>query len=150
MTLLCMNQACAFRALSVQKACASMQPIRVETSPGHVEIALLHVIESEGSSHTDLRVAAIYDRSPIHTFLFDSEGSMLTANQAALLAHQRSALGELTHIRPATVLLLSQFQQSCSIYSLCEADIMQIDMPTRQAETAKQDSSAFLLHAEFF
>lgn len=107
-----MNQACVLRGLSMQKCCASMQPIKVETSPGHVELALLHVIESEGSSHTDLRVAAIYDRSPIHTFMFDSEGGMLTANQAALLAHQRSALGELTDIRPATVLLLSQFQRA--------------------------------------
>jgi len=103
---LCMNQTCVFGVLSVQKACATMQPIKVETSPGHVEIALLHVIESEGSSHTDLRVTAIYDRSPIHTFLFDSEGGMLTANQAALLAHQRSALGELTDVRSAIVLLL--------------------------------------------
>ena len=81
MSPLCMNQTCGFGVLSVPKACATMQPIKVETSPGHVEIALLHVIESEGSSHTDLRVAAIYDRSPIHTFLFDSEGGMLTATR---------------------------------------------------------------------
>ncbi|DBB13951.1 TPA: hypothetical protein ACH3X3_000930 [Trebouxia sp. C0006] len=89
------------------------KPIRVETSPGHVEIALLHVIESEGSSHTDLRVAAIYDRSPIHTFLFDSEGSMLTANQAALLAHQRSALG-LTVSAGSAITLRSLFD--CGSY----------------------------------
>ena len=56
----------------------------METSPGHVENALLHVIEAEQSSHTELRVAAMHDRSPIHTFLFDSQGSLLTANKAAL------------------------------------------------------------------
>ncbi len=113
-----MNEACVSGDLSMPNFCATMQPIKVETSPGHVEIALLHVIESEGSSHTDLRVAAIYDRSPIHTFLFDSEGSMLTANQAALLAHQRSALGELTDIGPAIALLLSWFQNH-SVFVRC-------------------------------
>ncbi|KAL0024765.1 hypothetical protein WJX79_003822 [Trebouxia sp. C0005] len=89
------------------------KPIKVETSPGHVEIAFLHVIESEGSSHTDLRVAAIYDRSPIHTFMFDSEGAMLTANQAALLAHQRSALG-LTASHGSAITLRSLFD--CGSY----------------------------------
>ena len=58
-------------------------------------MALLHVIESAiSSSQTDLRVAAMHDRSPIHTFLFDSEGTMLTANKMALLACQRDMTGE--------------------------------------------------------
>ncbi len=65
----------------------------METSPGHVESALLHVIESELSSHTDLRVAAMHDRSPIHTFLFDSQGELLTANTCALTACQRDTRG---------------------------------------------------------
>ena len=63
----------------------------METSPGHVENALLHVIEAEQSSHTELRVAAMHDRSPIHTFLFDSQGSLLTANKAALRFCQTGA-----------------------------------------------------------
>lgn len=52
--------------------------------PGRVENALLHVFEAEQSSHAELRVSAMHDRSPIHTFLFDSQGSLLTANKAAL------------------------------------------------------------------
>lgn len=52
--------------------------------PGRVENALLHVYEAEQSSPTDLRVSAMHDRSPLHTFLFDSQGFLLTANKAAL------------------------------------------------------------------
>ncbi|KAL3144948.1 hypothetical protein ABBQ32_003454 [Trebouxia sp. C0010 RCD-2024] len=60
------------------------KPIKVETMPGRVENALLHVYEAEQSSPTDLRVSAMHDRSPLHTFLFDSQGFLLTANKAAL------------------------------------------------------------------
>ena len=52
--------------------------------PGRVENALLHVLEAEQSSHAELRVSAMHNRSPIHTFLFDSQGNLLTANKAAL------------------------------------------------------------------
>ena len=51
---------------------------------GQVENALLHVLEAQQSSHAELRVSAMHDRSPIHTFLFDSQGWLLTANKAAL------------------------------------------------------------------
>lgn len=73
-----------------------MQPIKVETMPGHVENALLHVFDSEQTSHVELRVSAMHDRSPIHTFLFDSQGLLLTANKAALQFCQAGS-GQLPH-----------------------------------------------------
>ena len=82
-----------FLCLAIHSACATLQPIRVETLPGHVEFALMHVIESDTSCHADMRLAALFDRSPIHTFLFDSEGVLLTANKAALFAFQRDNPG---------------------------------------------------------
>lgn len=63
--------------------------------PGRVENALLHVYEAEQSSPTDLRVSAMHDRSPLHTFLFDSQGFLLTANKAALQFCQAGS-GQLT------------------------------------------------------
>ena len=74
----------------------------------------MHVIESELSSRTDLRVAAMHDRSPIHTFLFNSDGMMLTANQTALLACERDTSGApialFTH---ASALLISHDKATC-------------------------------------
>ena len=63
--------------------------------PGQVENALLHVLEADQSSHAELRVSAMHDRSPIHTFLFDSQGLLLTANKAALQFCQAGS-GQLT------------------------------------------------------
>lgn len=70
--------------------------------PGRVENALLHVLDTEQTSHAELRVSAMHDRSPIHTFLFDSQGLLLTANKAALQfcqagSGQLKALPSLVH-----------------------------------------------------
>ena len=59
-------------------------------------MALMHMIETElSSSQRDLRVSAMHDRSPIHTFMFDNEGNLLSANKMALLACQRDLGGDL-------------------------------------------------------
>lgn len=60
-----------------------MQPIRLETSPGHVETAILHMADLEEPRHTDRRIAAMLDRSPIHTMLFSQSGKVLCTNKAA-------------------------------------------------------------------
>ena len=61
-----------------------MQPIRLETSPGHVDTTILHMADLEEPRHTDQRLAAMLDRSPIHTMLFSQSGKVLCTNKAAL------------------------------------------------------------------
>ena len=74
----------------------------------------MHVIESELSSRTDLRVAAMHDRSPIHTFLFDSDGMLLTANQTALLACERDTSGApMALVTYTFALLISHDRGTC-------------------------------------
>ncbi len=70
-----------------------IQAIRVRTSPTQVETALMHVAELAGSV-TDLRVAAIHSRNPLHTFLFNSCGVLLNANASALQAFAHSHAGK--------------------------------------------------------
>ena len=70
-----------------------IQAIRVRTSPTQVETALMHVAELDGSV-TDLRVAAIHSRNPLHTFLFNSCGVLLNANASALQAFAHSHAGK--------------------------------------------------------
>ncbi|DBB14759.1 TPA: hypothetical protein ACH3X3_004373 [Trebouxia sp. C0006] len=67
--------------------------IRVRTLPTQVESALMHVAELDGSV-TDLRVAAIHSRNPLHTFLFNSCGVLLNANASALQAFAHSHAGD--------------------------------------------------------
>lgn len=70
-----------------------LQPVRVQTAD-RVENAILHVVESETASSTDIRVSAMHDHSPIHSMLFNSQGVLLTANKAALAALQVTREGE--------------------------------------------------------
>ncbi|DBB02619.1 TPA: putative 3',5'-cyclic phosphodiesterase pde-3 [Trebouxia sp. C0006] len=62
------------------------KPIQLETSPGCVETAAMHIIEPEQASIADSRVCAMHDRDPIHTMLYDSKGVLLSANKAAMTA----------------------------------------------------------------
>ena len=66
--------------------------IKLELAPGKVEQATLHIVELAGSAH-DTRVAAMQHRSPIHTFMFDSTGTLLVANASAVEACQRGLKG---------------------------------------------------------
>ena len=69
-----------------------MQAIRVETSLGHVEAAVMVMINMDSAS-SDLRLSAMYHRYPLHTLMFSDDGSLLYANRAALGAFQLSAAG---------------------------------------------------------
>ena len=62
-----------------------MQPIRVQTSPGQVQLAIMHIAELDASTE-DLRGTAMHLRSPIHTLMFNSKGELLAANTMALRA----------------------------------------------------------------
>lgn len=70
-----------------------LQPIRLETSPGRVELAILHMAEVDKSSYTDTRLAAMLDRSPIHALLFSRSGKILATNKAVIRKIQECAGG---------------------------------------------------------
>lgn len=69
-----------------------LQPIRVQTAPEVVEDAVLHIVET-GANVEDMRIAAMHHQSPLHNFLFDSQGRLLNANKAAVEACRNSAAG---------------------------------------------------------
>ena len=58
-----------------------------------VEHAILHVVEAETASSSEIRISAMHDTSPIHTLMFDNEGTLLTANKTALNSLQASSEG---------------------------------------------------------
>ncbi len=62
-----------------------MQPIRVETAAGQVHTAVMHTVDMD-TSIEDIRMTAMYVRSPIHTLMFSSKGALLGANSSALEA----------------------------------------------------------------
>lgn len=64
----------------------------MQTAPNKVEVALLHMLESE-PSRADL--GAMCQRNPLHTFMFDSQGKLLNANKAAFEAFQSDPPGAL-------------------------------------------------------
>ena len=62
-----------------------LQSIRVQTSANTVEAAVLHIMEGVGNA-SELRVSAMHELNPLHTFMFSSRGKLLNANTAALEA----------------------------------------------------------------
>ena len=70
-----------------------LQPIKVEISPGKVEMAVLHIAEM-GASIEDLRIKAQHHRNPFHTFMFNRDGILLSANKSAMQACKKSIAGE--------------------------------------------------------
>jgi len=73
-----------------------LQPIRVQTSANTVEAAVLHIMEGVGNA-SELRVSAMHELNPLHTFMFSSRGKLLNANTAALEACRYSG----TDFRPS-------------------------------------------------
>ena len=67
-----------------------VQIIKIRTAPGHVEICTMQVVDLDSTGAND-RLLAMHQRSPIHTFMFNSKGSLLQANTAALIAIRRSS-----------------------------------------------------------
>lgn len=71
-------------------AVSLLQAIHIRTSPGHVETAVMHIIDMDFAAADD-RLLAMHHRSPIHTYMFDSKGVLLQANNAALSALRKSS-----------------------------------------------------------
>ena len=69
-----------------------LQPIKVQTVPGKVESAIMHVIDME-ASNADKRFTAMVKHTPLHAFMFDLLGHLLVANDAAMEACLHSAAG---------------------------------------------------------
>ena len=67
-----------------------LQPIQLESAPGQVETAILHLVETDCASPSLRRGSAMHDHNPLHSFLFDSQGQLLFANKAASKACQIS------------------------------------------------------------
>ena len=63
----------------------------LETSPGRVEPAILHMAELEGPNHAEQRLAAMLNANPVHTVLFSQTGQVLAANKVAADKMQRAA-----------------------------------------------------------
>lgn len=81
-------------AATLQTTCTTcrlflLQAIRVE-SAGHVETAILHIVETEAST-AEMRGAAMHNRSAKHSFLFDQQGTLLHASKAALEAYDQGS-----------------------------------------------------------
>ncbi len=81
-------------AAKLQTTCTTcrlvlLQAIRVE-SAGHVETAILHIVETEAST-AEMRGAAMHNRSAKHSFLFDQQGTLLHASKAALEAYDQGS-----------------------------------------------------------
>ena len=57
-----------------------LQVMRVETSPGVVEMCQLNQVEQVASEES-ARLAAMHHLGPIHTFLFSHTGHLLMANK---------------------------------------------------------------------
>lgn len=71
-----------------------VQPIKVQTAPGKIEAAILHVIESgTEASNADKRFKAMVRQTPLHAFMFSQHGKLLVANDAAMEACLHSAAG---------------------------------------------------------
>ena len=68
------------------------QAIKVQTGLQQIETALMITAEL-GTSLSDLRVKAIHHRDPMHTFMFDSQGTLLTANDAVYGALKHKQAG---------------------------------------------------------
>jgi len=60
----------------------------------------MHIMEVTANT-SEMRVAAMHEINPLHSFMFSSRGKMLNANQAALEACRYSGtvcMGPLLHV----------------------------------------------------
>ena len=69
-----------------------LQPIKVQTGQGKVESAIMHVVDME-ASNADKRFNAMVRATPLHTFMFNFQGKLLVANDAAVEACRHSTAG---------------------------------------------------------
>lgn len=91
-TKLAFRTSCFMPSVARLMTAALMQAMRVETSPGHVESAVMLLVDMESAS-AEMRLSAIARRYPLHTIMFAQDGSLLIANRAALEAFQLNASG---------------------------------------------------------
>lgn len=73
-----------------------LQSIRLQTSPGKVEAAIMHVIHMDSIIVEERRLTSMLQRNPLHTFMFARDGKLVVANKAAMEACQHSISGGYT------------------------------------------------------
>ena len=100
--------ACAHaRSSRPHKARLITQVIKYQSTPDKVETAELHIIEPVGNIE-EMRITAMHHCSPVHNFMFDCEGKLLSANKAATQACRNSTSGELSIAFKNSDLLLNE------------------------------------------
>lgn len=77
-------------------ACLLSQAIKYQSALDKVETAELHIIELVENME-ELRITAMHHCAPVHAFMFDCNGQILTANKAALAACRNSVAGEISN-----------------------------------------------------
>lgn len=63
----------------------TLQPLRIQMKPDVVETAIMHIMEADANT-SEMRLAAMHQINPLHTFMFNSRGKLLNANAAAIAA----------------------------------------------------------------
>lgn len=59
--------------------------MRIQIKPDVVETAILHILDVDANT-SEMRLAAMHQINPLHTFMFNSRGKLLNANAAAMAA----------------------------------------------------------------
>lgn len=82
----------------------------MQTAQRQTQEALLHIVELDADM-AETRAAVVHDTDPMHTMVFDSQGTLLNANKAALKSLHCHDSGELQSLHAccnfSTVLLVN-------------------------------------------
>ena len=96
-------------------------------NPDLVETALMHILEVDANT-SEMRLAAMHQINPLHTFMFNSRGKLLNANAAAIAACDIPGILPLT-VYGVLMQLISlhicfEHGHKCSDVHGCTAEVM--------------------------
>lgn len=110
-------------ACLVASTVVSAQAIKLQIGPDQVERATLFIMHVQASAH-DMRVGAMHHRSPIHTFMFDSNGALLVGNASAVESCRRGTSGASFCRHDACALIINmQYHDQCISFACCWYDV---------------------------
>lgn len=81
--LLCVCLCYKLVANTVRVICISLQSIQVQTAPQQTATAIMHAVALNWS-HEDMRFKAMLQCNPFHSYMFNSQGTLLCASAAAI------------------------------------------------------------------
>ena len=82
-----------------------------------VDTAVMHVMEGTADT-SQLRISAMHEVNPLHMFMFNSRGSTLNMNNAALEACQYSGQPYFVSLSHPTSSTASLVLHSCTLYTV--------------------------------